>query len=255
MTSARQKRIEELTMKIPFLTQGQLFWLERVVKVFESPHTYYLYRNDFLDRTSLNDFGDAMRIHHSFSAEPFTKDKFEFALEHVLNMSGHAASLAPKGYRGHDIVIDGAKISLKTQADKSIREDKIWISKFMELGKGQWGDNPSDLVPLRDMFLSHLKGYQRIMILRALAKAPKWHYELLEIPKNILESASRGTLEMKSDSKQYPKPGYCYVKSPEGREIYELYFDAGGERKLQIKNLHKSQCFVHATWQFLIPPE
>ena len=253
MTNDRRARIGELIKKIPALTQGQIFWLERVIKVFESPHDYKLYRNDFFDRTSLQDFGDAMRIHHSFSAEPFTKDKFEFVLEHVLKMNGHSASLAPKGNRGHDILIDGMKVSLKTQADKSIRADKIWISKFMELGKGLWGDDPKDLERLREMFLNHLKGYQRIIILRALEKGPQWHYELVEIPKDILVAASSGTLEMKSDSKQFPKPGYCYVKSAEGQEIYELYFDAGGERKLQVKNLLKSQCSVHATWQFFIP--
>jgi type II restriction enzyme len=30
-----------------------------------------------------------------------------------------------------------------------------------------------------------------------------------------------------------------------------LYFDGGGERKLQIKHLLKSHCAVIATWEFL----
>jgi type II restriction enzyme len=255
MTIERQHRIEELVKKIPALTDGQLFWLERVIKIFESPYDYKIYRYDFFDKTSLQDFGDAMRIHHCFSAEPFTKDKFEFVLESVLNMSGHSASLAPRGYRGHDIVIDGYKISLKTQADKGIREDRIWISKYMELGKGQWGDDPKDLQKLRNMFMDHIKNYQRILILRGLERGPNWRYELVEVPMEILSAASNGLLEMKTNSKQFPKPGYCYVTTPKGREMYQLYFDAGGERKLQIKNLVKKYCRVHATWQFFIPQE
>jgi len=255
MRGVGKPKIEELTRKISALSKGQLAWLERVIKVYESPFQYKLYNKDFLNETSLQDFGDAMRIHHCFSAEPFTKDKFEFVLEHVLKTNGHQAKLAPKGNRGHDIVIDGVRVSLKTQADKNIKPDKIWISKFMELGKGQWGDDPKDLDGLRAMFLSHLKGYQRILTLRALKKAPEWFYELVEIPKDILIAAAHGTLEMMSDSRQFPKPGYCHVKSPEGQTIYELYFDAGGERKLQVKNLLKNQCVVHATWKFFIQPE
>ena len=56
----------------------------------------------------------------------------------------------------------------------------------MELGKGVWGDNPNDLVGLRKHFLEHMKAYDRILTLRTLTKAPKWKYELVEIPKSLL---------------------------------------------------------------------
>jgi type II restriction enzyme len=88
-----------------------------------------------------------------------------------------------------------------------------------------------------------------------LHKTPRWCYELVEIPKGILEAAKDGNLEMRVDSKQHPKPGYCYVKDKRGELMYELYFDAGGERKLQVKNLWKRYCTVHATWEFNIPQE
>jgi len=169
-------------------------------------------------------------------------------------MGGKKALLSPRGNRGHYITIDGCAISLKTQADKGIRTDKIWISKFMELGKGHWGDRLSDLEGLRQSFLDHLRSYERIIVLRALQRGPEWHYELVEIPKKLLTAAATGALEMKTDSKQYPKPGYCHVRSAEGDLLYQLYFDAGSERKLQVKNLVKSQCSVHADWQFLIAP-
>ncbi len=135
----------------------------------------------------------------------------------------------------------------------NIKKERIWISKFMELGKGQWGDNPEDLKGLRRNFIEHLKKYDRIFTLRALSREPNWYYELVEIPKQLMELAETGTLKMMTESKQYPKPGYCYVKSDTGQAIYELYFDAGSERKLQVKNLPKSRCTVHATWEFTIP--
>ena len=82
----------------------------------------------------LEDFGDVLRMHHCLSREPFSKDKFEYALERILIEAGEVASLAPRGQRGFDIEISTEKFSLKTEAAKAIRENTIHISKFMELG-------------------------------------------------------------------------------------------------------------------------
>jgi len=125
----------------------------------------------------------------------------------------------------------------------------------MELGKGQWSDNPADIEGLRQQFFAHMKSYDRILCLRALEKGPRWKYELVEIPKELLALARSGRLEMKINSRQSPKPGYCYVYAQDGRKLFDLYFDGGTERKLQIKNLRKDQCRVHAVWEFLIPQE
>jgi type II restriction enzyme len=255
MTYDKLRMVKSLVEAIPDLTTGQLHWLQRVVTVFSTEHHFTLIKTDLLDEATLQNFGDAMRIHHSFSAEPFSKDKFEYVFVKVLQMSGHNAELSPKGNPGHDATVDGVRLSLKTQADKSVKPNVIWISKFMELGKGNWGDEPTDLNGLRDQFLKHMKNYDRILTLRALAKGPRWSYELVEIPKKLLNLARSGAMEMKSESKQFPKPGYCHVRKSNKETIFDLYFDGGSERKLQIKNLSKDLCSVHATWSFSIPQE
>lgn len=95
-----------------------------------------------------------------------------------------------------------------------------------------------------------MRNYDRILTLRRL-KAVGFHvYELVEIPKALLLEAGSGQFEMKSDSRQFPKPGYCTVHAPDGRIKFQLYFDGGTERKLQIKQLDKALCVVHATWRF-----
>ena len=73
----------------------------------------------------MRNFGDAMRIHHGFSAEPFSKDKFEYVFVIVLKLSGHNAQSAPKGNPDHDVTVDGVQLSLKNQADKNIKEGGI----------------------------------------------------------------------------------------------------------------------------------
>jgi len=120
----------------------------------------------------------------------------------------------------------------------------------MELGKGQWTDQPIQLEELRKMFLEHLKESEKIITLRCLEKDPIWKYELIEIPKGVLERAADGELKMMMESKQMPKPGYCTVKSLDGSTDFQLYFDGGGERKLQVKALKKNLCRVVAVWAF-----
>jgi type II restriction enzyme len=173
MTDDKKRLIELLVREMPELTAGQLHWLQRVVHVFSADHDFRLSETDLFDEITLQNFGDAIRIHHSFSSEPFSKDKFEYVLVSVLKMSGHTASLASKCNPGHDATTDGVRLSLKTQADKGIRENILWISKYMELGKGVWSDNPNDLVGLRKQFLEHMKAYDRILTLRTLKKGTK----------------------------------------------------------------------------------
>jgi type II restriction enzyme len=160
MTEKENQRIENLLAAVRDLTPGQITWLENTVRIFRFPHNFEIFQDGLLDAGTLENFGDALRIHHSFSIEPFSKDKFEYVLEKVINFDQHRAQLSSKGNPGHDITIDEVPVSLKTQADKSIKEDKIWISKFMELGKGSWGDHPDDLVMLRDRFFSHMGNLQ-----------------------------------------------------------------------------------------------
>lgn len=250
------KRIQRLLAAIPGLSDYRLELIDRVVSVFSQP--WEISRasdSDIISDDSLVDFGDVLRLHHSFSREPFSKDKFEFALETVLKAAGNAAQLAPRGTRGYDLSIAGQKFSLKTEAAKGIRLSTLHISKFMELGGGKWGDNPDDLIGLRQQFLDNLSGINRILVLRALRKgSPDYLYELVEIPKSLLEMAKNGRFEMRIESRQYPKPGYCIVEES-SKTLFSLYFDGGGERKLQVKGLRKELCIVHATWRFEEPQQ
>ena len=252
----RSERINRLLAAIPELSDYRLQLVDRIVRVFALPREYRRpYDSALISERVLEDFGDVLRLHHCFSREPFSKDKFEYALENVLRVDGVDAALMQRGQKGYDIKIKGENFSLKTEAAKAIRLETIHISKFMELGGGQWGDDPADLVGLRTQFLAALGGIQRILILRAIRKGtPDYFYELVEIPKSLLEKSSAGRFEMKNGSAQFPKPGYCYIEE-QGTTLFSLYFDGGGERKLQIKGIRKDLCLVHATWKFEPPTD
>ncbi|GAB6264509.1 hypothetical protein [Photobacterium sp. R1] len=199
--------------------------------------------------------GSRIMVHSHLTNSPFTKVHFETGLEESIKAVSGKAKLAPPGNPGHDITIAGERYSLKTQAGNSIRPNTVHISKWMELGKNpNWLSDESVLPELRDELLSHMEGYERILVLRYLPGSKvgsryQHFYELVEIPKKLLLLCQQGEFEMKHGSSQSIKPGYCYVKR-DGQLLYSLYFDGGGERKLQIKNLLKSECIVHATWEF-----
>lgn len=246
----RESRRNRLVKIIQTFPENRLHWLENVVDILICPQRFVYHEQEFMTEDWFLSFGDALMIHHAFSNEPFTKDKFEYALVNTANLVDIEAEFAPRGNRGHDVIIGTTKYSLKTQADKSIKKDSIWISKYMELGKGDWSDDPKQLNGLVSAFLVHLKESDKILILRCLHKAPNWKYELVEIPKELLERCVYGQLEMKGNSKQMPKPGYCTVKDKSGFIDFQLYFDGGSERKLQVKGLRKSLCKVIGEWNF-----
>ena len=249
-----KQRIKRLIAAVPNLTEFQLQLLDGVVHAFGQPKEFWRKPDSTLVTPEvLEDFGDVLRMHHCFSKEPFSKDKFEYALERVSVGAGISAHLAPRGQRGFDMEIAGERFSLKTEASRAIREGIIHISKFMELGGGTWGSNPDDLIGLRQQFLTNLHGINRILILRFLKKGePQFLYELVEIPKALLSKSASGTFEMMTNSPQMPKPGYCHVKEQDDL-LYSLYFDGGTERKLQIKGMQKHLCTVHASWKFELP--
>lgn len=251
MAVADDKKVRALLERIPKLGTSQILAIETIVDQLERPSTLTrLPTSDIVSECVLREFGDTLRIHHCFSAQAFTKDKFEFALEKVINVCGGKAHRSRRGKAGDDITIDGVPTSLKTQADAGIKVDSVHISKFMEMGKGVWGEKLEDVPGLRDRFFDHMTSYDRIFTLRRLSESPNHVYELVEIPKKLLKEAKDGELEMRFNSTQFPKPAYCTVRDKQGGVKFQLYFDGGTERKLQIKNLSKALCTVHATWSF-----
>lgn len=236
------------------LSGSQLEWVQGVIDQFQLPCRYRREAaSEFITEEVLERIGDALRIHHAFSKQALSKDRFEFALERALKLCGFDARLADsRTNRGHDMTVNGDRISLKTQADAGIRRDMIHISKWMELGRGEW-----KLDLLLAHFLEHMEGYDRIFTFRRLDPGPeRYEYELVEIPKVLMLEAANAQLVVQEKSKQNPKPGYGSVYDETnalvgfGELKYALYFDGGTERKLQIKSLRKSLCTVHASWEF-----
>lgn len=247
--NSRSEVLQRLGEEVRALTDSQIEWITRIVEQFKLPKEFSRNpQSGLVNEAWSNNFGNVLMVHHAMSEAPFSKEKFEFAFIFACRRAGLNAEKPPdRTNRGHDLSVDGIPISLKTQADRGIIESLIHISKFMELGKGEW-----QLELLRERFFAHMCGYQRIFTLRAFnpPSARMIRYELVEIPKALFERADQGTLRWAVGSKQNPIPGYCDVLDEKGNPAFQLYFDGGTERKLQIKNIRLDLCTVHAEWKF-----
>ena len=207
MPTPHSDNFSKLSASIKTLSDGQITLIQESVDAFNRPYIN-IERNptsDLVSEKFLYDFGDLLRIHHCYSKQPFSKDKFEYALERVCNINHLNAQLSTTGNPGNDITIDGVGVSLKTQADSSIRVGKVHISKFMELGKGNWSDKIEDLIGLRQQFFNHMRSYDRIFTLRCLGKkAGHYKYELVEIPKNCYWKQSMANSPSKPTANKTP---------------------------------------------------
>lgn len=247
-----EKEISEIVEALHRLSPAQQQWVKVAIHAFGSACTFWRAPDsDTVTDAVLASLGDRLLSHHAGSRQALSKDRFEFAFESALNASGIPAQLVKsRTNRGHDIDIRGIPVSLKTEAAANIKDNSIHVSKWMELGRGEW-----KLTLLLALFLEHMQSYNRIFTLRRLKdEDTKIRYELVEIPKALLLEAANCELEVCTDSTQSPQPGYGYVKDAAGQLRYSLYFDGGTERKLQIKHLRKDLCKVHASWTFGLAP-
>ncbi len=248
MVGLSNEEKQELLRALDRLTNSQQRRIQETILAYARPRRFWrIPDSDLVTEGVLADLGDRLLTHHASSRQALSKDRFEYALEASLIAAGIEAALEKNPTnRGHDITIGGVPVNLKTQANTAIREDRIHVSKWMELGRGAW-----DIDFQRQQFLTHLNGYDRIFTMRCLHKEMEHvKYELVEIPKSLLLESATAPIEHMANSKQSLIPAYVKVRDAAGRIKFELYFDAGGERKLQVKNIRKDLCRVHATWEF-----
>lgn len=238
------------------LTEDQWIFIEKLVKNLVSPTSSWRATDSdlFPSDRALGLMLVYLITHHALSEEPFRKEKFEYALAAIARSLGRTVQM-PKSRTnpGLDLVVDGQRWSLKSQANRAIKAESVHISKWMELGRGAWGDRLEDIVALRDRLLEHLSRYDRVFVMRCLTPGTKshYHYEVIEILKSLIVRAD-GAYEIDLDSNQQGAKPATYRVNDEIGLCFELYFDAGSERKLQVRKLRKDLCRLHAEWRFEI---
>lgn len=135
-----KKDVSPLSAEVEQLTPLQKNWLYAFVRQLRMPHEFsHAADSDLVTQDVRENIGDLLRIHHVMSKRPLSKAPFEYAFEKALQLAGKSARLASSATNpGCDMTIGATRFSLKTEASKTVRDDQIHVSKWMEMGKGEW---------------------------------------------------------------------------------------------------------------------
>lgn len=241
--------LEQLYQLAPQLTATRLSLLNQMAIALQtefegSPNA----DSDFASPRFYEYFASRLLIHHAVVEEKLNKKSFEYIFRDALRHDGKLAELSASSvHPGADLVLDGTGFSLKTEASKNIKSAKITISKFME---ARWirNENEAGLAQRSSQKLNeHLKGYDRIVMLRAFyLKTEQVKYDLVEIPHALLSLATQLEAQNIVLSRGNSGGGSAVIRQNE-QAVFTIKFD-GSVEKITIANLLVNQCTTHATW-------
>lgn len=204
--------------------------------------------SDFATPRFTANFRNRLLIHHATNEAKLTKKAFEYAFRGACAADGKTGTITVSDtFSGVDVTIEGMKFSLKTEASKDIRADRITISKFTE---ARWIQQFSTLEDLAReaarRIPSHLSQYDRILVLRARdVSATRLLYEIVEIPRDVLGRVA--ALTTADFSLRTAQGGSSARVAINGRPAFTLRLD-GSDGKITIAGLQLEFCVRHVSW-------
>jgi hypothetical protein len=206
--------------------------------------------SNIVDPAFARNFRTRLQIHHATHEEVLKKKSFEFAFKAASVAAGRVAEMEPDATRpGYDVVVEGVRFSLKTEAGSRMSERSVKISKLME---ARWIRECRTGVDFREgckRILEHFKHYDRILLLRAFTVTTPFagvRYDLLEIPLYYLELIRN--LQAEDFSPRTEKNGSSSaVVRTDGVKRFKLRLD-GSVEKVTVETLPVSVCRFHASW-------
>jgi len=198
--------------------------------------------SDFVSENFAREFRATLLIHHYFLKAPLATNSFEAAFIRAAQAAGHKIKPAPDGQRFWDVEMDGKKISLKSTAAASLREQTLHISKLTEAA---WIQDMRGAAQREEetkkLFAEYVSTVDSIVQLRLFKK--KAFYELVEIPTELLaQVADVPRAEFAPDG---PSIGIPVGTNPPD---FTLKLDRS-DAKITLANIRKDVCSVLATWQ------
>lgn len=143
-----------------------------------------------------------------------------------------------------DLVVGETRLSLKTETGLSTKPNFIHISKLLTTEKYPWTAES-----LIGRTLQHLSRYDYILMLRTIWKLPVLHYQLIDIPIELLRLVEGASLAGVGKLTERQSLGVNIDK--EGKKVYRVHFD-GSDGKCTISGLSISECDILLTWDLQI---
>jgi len=170
---------------------------------------------------------------------------FEALVEEAFNVSKIPFTRIQTTARNvprHDLSVEGAKISIKTETGEGTNRNYISITKLCTTEKDPW-----EAQSLINHAVQHLSRYDYILMLRAVWERPVIHYQVLDIPINLLRMIEGAQLEY--TGRRTTRKSMTSDIFREGRKVFQVYFDAA-DGKCQIKRLPVAECQILTSWDY-----
>jgi hypothetical protein len=145
---------------------------------------------------------------------------------------------------GHDLLVEGKRISLKTETGASTKTNRITITKLCTTEKEPW-----DAPTLVARVLDHLSRYELILMLRSIWERPLLHYQLIEIPIDTLRLIETASVEIRGTRKGRQSLGAKVAVNDQA--LFSVFFDAS-DGKCAIRGLRVSDCVMLREWDVKI---
>lgn len=185
-----------------------------------------------------------IELHHSIYPKiPPQGIFFESLVEQAFKRSGIPANqvvLSTANTPQHDLLIGSTRISLKTETGLGTNPTLVNITKLCTTETGSWDSNG-----LIGHALKHLLKYEHILMLRAVWRKEMLHYQLIEIPLDLLKLMANFTVLLVG--KREGRKSMAADVYRENERVFRVHFD-GADGECQIHRLPIHNCHMLLEW-------
>jgi hypothetical protein len=144
----------------------------------------------------------------------------------------------------NDLLVEDTKISIKTETGAGTKPNRITITKLCTTEKEPW--KPGVLI---ERVMDHRKRYDVILMLRAVWEHPLIHYQVLEIPIDLL--ALIKTADLRGSGKRRGRQSLGADVLRNGEKVFRVHFD-GSEGKCSVRGIQIQDCRMLSSWDYRV---
>ncbi len=200
------------------------------------------------NRKFLAQFKALMDLHHSlYTRIPPPGPYFESLVEQTFRRSGWPADgilLSTAGAPPHDLRVGEVRLALRTEIGIGTNPELITLARLCMVETSVW-DSPTVI----QHALDYLARYNGLLMLRAIWGPQRLHYQLLEIPLELLKRMTEVTLL--PVGKRVAQPSLAADVFEGEEKMFRVQFD-GADGKCQIQRLRVSRCRLLLAWEQLL---
>jgi hypothetical protein len=140
----------------------------------------------------------------------------------------------------HDLLVENTRISIKTETGSNTKPKQITITKLCTTEREPW--EPKVLI---GRVMEHLSRYDVVLMFRAVWNPKAIHYQLVEIPVEILRRIGDVTLEPVGRRRGRQSLGTDVLWRNE--KVFRVHFDAS-DGKCSVRGLGLQHCEILEEW-------